>query len=142
MSSKIWFWLNVVLCFAGLFSGYSQSKTYELDGPNDDDLYPYMLYWKEAPVMKNSLDQAVFNLEQGNLKSFDSEKGKNLGLFPEPVWFYLNVKNISERHTHYWWAFYTHTDTIIIYEKQNLQWKATDTLFRNKLLRDRTVKHR
>lgn len=142
MSSKICFWLNVVLCFAGLFSGYSQSKTYELDGANDDDLYPYMLYWKETPDVKNSLNQAVFNLEQGNFKAFDSEKGKNLGLFPEPVWFYLKVKNISERHRHYWWAFYTHTDTIIIYEKQNLQWKVTDTLFRHKLLRERTVKHR
>ncbi|MFA7444658.1 MAG: ATP-binding protein [Flavobacteriaceae bacterium] len=135
-------WFGIVLCFVGLFSGYSQGRTYELDGANDDDLYPYMLYWKDTSEGKNSLNEAVLNLRQGNFKAFDSENGKNLGLFPEPVWLYLNVKNISERHRTYWWAFYTHTDTIIIYEKQNLQWQAADTLVRNKLLGERNIRHR
>lgn len=130
------------LYFTGFFLGYSQSKTYELNGENDDDLYPYMLYWKDFNNDQNSLNKAVYNLEKGNFKAFDSVKGKNLELVSKPVWFYIRVKNISKDRKNYWWTFYSHADTIIIYEKQKLQWIATDTLLRNKILYQREIKHR
>lgn len=136
------FGICVFICFIGVLFGYSQNKTYELNGENDDDLYPYMLYWKDSNNYQNSLNKAVFNLEKGAFKAFDSVKGKNMGLFPTPIWFYFKVKNISEKHQDYWWTFYTHADTIVIYEKQKLAWKAKDTLLRNKMLFERKIKHR
>lgn len=133
--------LYILLCFTGI-SVYPQSKILELNEHSDEDLYPYMLFWKETTDKQNSLNEAVLNLEQGNFKAFGKEKDKNMGLFPKPVWFYLHVKNISQHQKRYWWTFYTHADTIIIYQKQQVQWEATDTLVRNRLLRERSVKHR
>lgn len=91
---------------------------------------------------KNSLDQAVLNLEQGNFKIFTSGTGKNMGLFPEPVWFFLNVENLSVQHQQYWWTFYTHADTIIIYQKQVSGWVASDSLLRSSPMDERKVRHR
>lgn len=133
--------LYVLLYFTGTLV-YPQSKTFELSEQTHENLYPYMLFWIDTTDKQNSLNEAVFNLEQENFRTFDKKKGKNLGLFPQSVWFYLNVKNISQHQKRYWWTFYTHADTIIIYKKQQLQWKATDTLVRNRLLRERNVKHR
>src|SRR5690606_34777798 len=132
----------VIIFYVVSMIGYSQGKIYETNGIQDDELYPYMLYWKETSNTKTGLNEAVFNLEQGNFKAFDLEKGKNIGLFPESIWFYLNVKNTARGSQTFWWSFFTHADTIIIHIKQKKQWKATDTLVRQKLLRDRKVRHR
>lgn len=134
--------MSLLLVFAGTLSGYPQGKTYHINGPNDENLYPYMLYWKDTSGKKNSLDQAVLNLEQGNFITFTSGTGKNMGLFPEPVWFFLNVKNLSVQHQRYWWTFYTHADTIIIYQKQARGWAVSDTLFRGSPMDERMVRHR
>lgn len=128
--------------FMGMFFGFAQSKTYELKGENDDDLYPYMRYWKEVSVSKKSLNEAVYQLEQGSFKTFDPKIGRNLGLFPEPIWFNISVKNISDNHHFYWWTFYSHADSIIVYEQQRSKWRAIDTLLRNKVLKERKAKHR
>lgn len=133
-----------LLCFLLYFTGisvYPQEKILELNESSDEDLYSYMLYWRDTTHKQNSLREAVLNLEQGNFKSFETNKGKNLGLYPEPVYFYLRVKNISDYQKRYWWTFYTHADTIIIYKKQQ-NWEPVDTLFRNKTLGKRKIRHR
>lgn len=133
--------LSCFLLFFTVIPVCSQDRTLELSEQSDEDLYAYMLYWIDTTGIENSLDKAVLNLERGNFKSFDKNKGKNLGVYPQPTYFYLNVKNISEHQKRYWWTFYTHADTIVIYKKK-LQWEATDTLIRNKLIRERSTKHR
>lgn len=119
---------------------YGQGTTFMINGENEENLYPHMLYWLDNTKKTNSLNEAVFNLEQGNFKHF--ERGKNLGLYPEPTYFYLKAKNNSAVHKRYWLSFYTHADTIIIYEKHHLRYTPADTLLRNKLLRERKIKHR
>lgn len=128
----------VVFYFVSLI-GYSQEKIYETNGFHEDDLYPYMLYWRDSEQPSN-LNQVVSLLEQGDFKTF--ENGKNMGLFPEPVWFYLTVKNKAGRSQKFWWSFFTHADTIVIHTKQDEKWSIADTLVRQKLMRDRKVRHR
>lgn len=130
----------VMVFFVVSLIGYSQEKIYETNGFHEDDLYPYMLYWKDSKEQRTELDQIVSHLEQGDFKTF--ENGKNMGLFPEPVWFYLTVKNKAGRSQKFWWSFFTHADTIVIYTKQDEKWSIADTLVRQKLMRDRKVRHR
>src|SRR5690606_6435488 len=128
----------VVFYFVSLI-GYSQTKIYETNGFHEDDLYPYMLYWRDSEQPSN-LNQVVSLLEQGDFKTL--ENGKNMGLFPESVWFYLSVKDKAGRSQKFWLSFFTYADTIVIYTKQDEKWSIADTLVRQKLMRDIKVRHR
>src|SRR5690554_7249685 len=94
--------LSCFLLFFTVIPVCSQDRTLELSEQSDEDLYAYMLYWIDTTGIENSLDKAVLNLERRNFKSFDKNKGKNLGVYPQPTYFYLNVKNISAHQKRYW----------------------------------------
>lgn len=120
---------------------YAQ-KTFEVNGENTDDPYDYMSYWIDDTDSEDSLNEAVEQLQNGKFETFDHPDSRNLGLYSRPTWFYLKVRNVSEKITDYWWSFYTHADTIIVYKKISNEWLPVDTLSRNKLLRERTVRTR
>lgn len=134
---KKWFVFLFCLCTIT----YAQ-KTFEVKGENTESLYEYMSYWIDDSGLNNSLNIAVEKLENGKFNLFESPASRNLGLYSSPTWFYLQVKNISETETNYWWSFYTHADTIIVYRKTAGTWVPTDSLFRDQLLRERSVKMR
>lgn len=118
-----------------------EKNVFKVNGPNVDNLYDYLKVWIDTT--KNANFAAIGN-KLSNDSLFDDGYfyKRNIGLNPYSTWYYLKIENLSETEHNYWWSFYTHADSIYVFRKENHLWKATDTLFRNQLLRERKVKTR
>ncbi|WP_130735699.1 ATP-binding protein [Flavobacterium sp. J27] len=139
-SNKIVFTICICIHFITIVSA-QEKNVFKVNGPNIDNLYAYLRVWIDTTKNASFTDVAA-KLSNDNLFDDAYSSKKNIGLNPYSTWYYLKIENNSEIEHNYWWSFYTHADSLYVFRKKNWHWVATDTLFRNQLLRDRKVKTR
>ena len=129
----VFFWSNIVLA--------QEKKVFEVNGANFENIYDYVRIWVDTTENNNFREVAIKLSLDSSSTDLEHSK-KKLGLNPYSTWYYLRLKNISEVENKYWWSFYTHADSIYVYRNKNKKWMASDTLYRNQLLKDRIIKTR
>lgn len=117
------------------------SDTLFVSGPNMEHLSKYMTFWVDS-TGNATMDDIAKALENGRFAHWKVNSTLNLGLNPYPLWLHFRVKNKGDRAEKYWWAIYSHADTIKVYEKLSSGWTGIDTIGYGTPLSDRKVKVR
>lgn len=132
-------WMSVPSAKAQDISPYSD--TLFVSGPSSEHLSKYLTFWIDRSG-KATVNEAAGALKNRDFKHWKLNTSLNLGLNPYPVWLHLNVKNTDLKSEKYWWGFYSHADTINVFQKSSEGWKSIDTLIYGTPLADRKVKVR
>ncbi|ATL49088.1 hypothetical protein COR50_19000 [Chitinophaga caeni] len=140
-------WLYIVLIMLLLLPaakaqpGNQWTDTLFVDGPNLEHLSKYLSFWVDSSG-KAGIEEATAALRNGKFKHWTHYSTLNLGLNPKPLWLHLQVKNIALEPGTYWWALYSHADTVEVFEKKHTTWQAIDTILYARRLSDRKIKVR
>ncbi|WP_417358016.1 7TM-DISM domain-containing protein [Flavobacterium sp.] len=148
MGKRFIFLLLGVLCsFSGCLNPImAQDKaiycdTLFVNGPNSEHLSKYLTFWVDSTKTPD-ITNAETALKNKEFIHWNPETTLNLGLNPHPLWLHLNVKSTVPDLKKYWWGFYTHADTITVYQKSAIGWISTDTLTYGLQLSKRKIKTR
>lgn len=119
-----------------------ENKVFKVNGANFENVYDYLSIWIDTTKNTNFQEVALALSKDTVTTKNQINFKKNLGLNPYSTWYYLKIQNNSKLENNYWWSFYTHADSIYVYRKVHSNWMATDTLYRNQLLKNRKAKTR
>jgi len=107
---------------------YKYQDTLKIDTKEYEDLFQYSTYYIDSSSNRDvsSINQLF---QQGKFKHWPLGKTFNIGLNPYPLWFHLVLQNSNPHFMKYWWAIYSSSDSIIVYQKRNNKsWLCIDTL--------------
>jgi signal transduction histidine kinase len=136
-----------ILIFGLIFSVNSNSQNLEkkevfyVNGPNSDFLLNHLQYWK-SENQTNTIQDAEKAYQFEKFEIWKENKTLNLKKLETDLWIHLFVKNLSKKDKIYWWGIYTQSDTILVFEKLNNNWKFIEKLDYSKNIDSRKIKTR
>lgn len=146
MRYKRFGFLNPMLFLLALFPILTAAQsdyadTLKVAGANSEHLSRYLTFYVDSTSRK-SISEISRSLEKKEFDHWELNTTLNLGLNSYPLWLHLRVKNDLPFEQNYWWSFYSHADSVYVYQKENNYWKATDTVAYGTPLAERNVKVR
>lgn len=134
-----------------LFSVCLQSGIARSSGPptfifNDNTLtdtihYRFLSFYIDSSDTL-SVGSVVRKFDEGQFRMLEN-RSLNIGLNPHPLWIALPSKYTGSIPKTYWWSFYTHADSMYVYESDNKnKWVLTDILSFKQHITERTEPNR
>lgn len=104
-----------------------KTLVFDYDTKTDALLYQYLHFYIDS-TEQLSVNALADKYEQGKFHQFDKPY-LNIGLNPYPLWIAFPSQYTDSISRTYWWSFYTHADSIYVYQLYNTSnWKLTDIL--------------
>ncbi|RYD69228.1 MAG: hypothetical protein EOP53_27545, partial [Sphingobacteriales bacterium] len=110
--------------------------TLYVDGANLQHMSRYITYYVDST---NQISVNEIAGLQSRFRKWELGQNLNLGLNPYPVWLRLNVTNLADYSIRFWLSFYTHADSVWVFQQVNNKFICTDTLSYNIAQNERKV---